>query len=48
MPFSVSWHTLLKEANDVPTDATLVTPLSHKEFEIADAGSRRHYRVYLP
>jgi hypothetical protein len=36
MTFSVSWHTLLDEADDLPADATLVTPLSHKEFRITD------------
>lgn len=25
MPFSVSWHTLLDEAEELPSDATLIT-----------------------
>ena len=41
MPFSVSWHTLLDEADDLPGDATLVTPLSHKEFRITDTQEHR-------
>jgi hypothetical protein len=44
MPFSVSWHTLLDEADDLPADATLVTPLSHKEFRITDT---QEYRVII-
>ena len=36
MPFSVSWHTLLDEFNDLPEDATLITPLSHNRFQISD------------
>ena len=41
MPFSVSWHTLLDEAEDLPADATLMTPLSHKEFRITDTQEHR-------
>jgi len=41
MPFNVSWHTLLDEADDLPADATLVTPLSHKEFRITDTQEHR-------
>jgi hypothetical protein len=41
MPFSVSWHTLLDEADDLAGDATLVTPLSHKEFRITDTQEHR-------
>jgi hypothetical protein len=41
MPFSVSWHTLLDEADDLPADATLVTPLSHKEFRITETQEHR-------
>ena len=41
MPFSVSWHTLLDEAEDLSADATLMTPLSHKEFRITDTQEHR-------
>jgi hypothetical protein len=41
MPFSVSWHTLLEEVDDLPADATLVTPLSHKEFRITETQEHR-------
>lgn len=41
MPFSVSWHTLLDEAEKLPSDATLVTPLSHKRFRITDTQEHR-------
>jgi len=36
MPFSVSWHTLLDELDDLPDGATLLTPLSHDRFRIRD------------
>ena len=41
MPFSVSWHTLLDEAEELPPDATLITPLSHKRFRITDTQEHR-------
>jgi len=47
MPFSVSWHTLLDEADDVPSGATLVTPLSHREFRITDVQEHRIIIEYV-
>lgn len=41
MPFSVSWHTLLDELDDLPDGATLVTPLSHSRFRISDVQEQR-------
>lgn len=41
MPFTVSWHTLLEELEDLPDDAELVTPLSHKRFQIGDVQEHR-------
>jgi hypothetical protein len=41
MPFSVSWHTLLDALEDLPSDATLVTPLSRKAFRITDVQEHR-------
>jgi hypothetical protein len=41
MPFSVSWHTLLEEADELPADATLITPLSHERFRITDTQEHR-------
>lgn len=41
MPFSVSWQTLLEEAENLPPDATLVTPLSRKRFRITDVQEHR-------
>jgi hypothetical protein len=41
MPFSVSWHTLLEHAEDLPDGSTLVTPLSHKRIRIADVQEHR-------
>ncbi|PSP92529.1 hypothetical protein BRC91_12995 [Halobacteriales archaeon QS_4_62_28] len=36
MPFSVSWHTLLDELDELSEGAELITPLSHDRFRIAD------------
>jgi len=47
MPFSVSWHTLLEEANDLPAGATLVTPLSHHEFRVTDVQEQRVVVEYV-
>jgi hypothetical protein len=41
MPFSASWHTLLDELDDLPADATLLTPLSHTQFRISDVQEQR-------
>ncbi|MFB6101150.1 MAG: hypothetical protein ABEJ73_01120 [Haloplanus sp.] len=41
MPFSVSWHTLLDELDDLPEDATLLTPLSHDRFRVTDVQEQR-------
>ena len=41
MSFSVSWHTLLDKAEELPSDATLITPLSHKRFHITDTQEHR-------
>ncbi|APW99957.1 hypothetical protein CHINAEXTREME_20255 [Halobiforma lacisalsi AJ5] len=41
MPFSVSWHTLLDELDDLPGGATLITPLSHNRFQVTDVQEQR-------
>jgi len=41
MPFSVSWHTLLDELDDLPDGAELITPLSHDQFRITDVQEHR-------
>lgn len=41
MAFSVSWHTLLDELDDLPEGATLITPLSHKRFQVSDVQEHR-------
>ncbi len=41
MPFSVSWHTLLEELENLPEGATLVTPLSHDRFRVSDIQEQR-------
>jgi hypothetical protein len=41
MPFSVSWHTLLDELDDLPEGSTLITPLSNDRFRITDVQEQR-------
>ncbi|MFA9417911.1 hypothetical protein [Natrinema sp. HArc-T2] len=41
MPFSVSWHTLLEHLDELPADATLITPLSHSHIHITDIQEHR-------
>jgi acetolactate synthase small subunit len=41
MPFSVSWHTLLDELDELPDGTELITPLSHKRFRIVDVQEHR-------
>ena len=41
MPFSVSWHTLLEELEELSGGATLITPLSHERFRITDIQEHR-------
>ena len=40
-PFSVSWHNLLEELDDLAEGATLITPLSHDRFRISDVQEQR-------
>ncbi|ERH07891.1 MAG: protein of unknown function (DUF2800), partial [Halonotius sp. J07HN4] len=40
-PFSVSWHNLLEELDDLSEGATLITPLSHDRFRISDVQEQR-------
>ena len=41
MPFSVTWHTLLDECENLAEDATLLTPLSQSRFRITDVQEHR-------
>jgi hypothetical protein len=41
MPFTVGWHNLLENAEELPPDATLLTPLSRKPFRITDTQEHR-------
>ena len=41
MGFSASWHTLLTELEELPDDATLITPLSHDQFRISSVQEQR-------
>jgi hypothetical protein len=41
MTFAASWHNLLENAEELPPDATLLTPLSRKPFRITDVQEHR-------
>jgi hypothetical protein len=41
MPFSVSWHTLLDELEELSEGAELITPISHDRFRITDVQEHR-------
>jgi len=41
MPFSVSWHTLLDELDELPERSTLITPLSNDRFHVTDVQEQR-------
>jgi hypothetical protein len=41
MTFTASWHNLLEHAEELPSDATLLTPLSRKPFRISDVQEHR-------
>ena len=41
MAFSASWQTLLRELEELPDDATLITPLSHDRFSISSIQDQR-------
>ena len=41
MTFNASWHNLLENAEELPSDATLITPLSRKPFRITDVQEHR-------
>ncbi|WP_302081029.1 hypothetical protein [Salinibaculum rarum] len=47
MSFSVSWHTLLDELDNLPEDATLLTPLSHDRFHVTDVQEQRVIIAFL-
>jgi hypothetical protein len=40
MSYSASWHTLLEQIEELPADATLLTPVTHKALRIT--GSQDH------
>jgi hypothetical protein len=41
MPFSVTWHTILDELDEVPPDTSFHTPLSEKPFRLEDVQEHR-------
>lgn len=46
MSFSASWHTLLENVEELPSDATLLTPLSRKPFTVKDVQEHRVLVTY--
>ena len=46
MPFSVTWHTILDQLDEVPSDATFVTPLSERSFRVSDIQEHRLLMSY--
>jgi hypothetical protein len=47
MPFSVSWHTLLDELDDLPEGSTLITPISNDRFRVTDVQEQRAIIEFL-
>jgi hypothetical protein len=41
MSFSATWHNLIENVEELPPDATLLTPLSHKPFRVEDVQEPR-------
>ena len=41
MAFSAGWSTLLRKLEDIPDEATLVTPLSHDRFTVTSPQEQR-------
>jgi hypothetical protein len=41
MSFTATWNTLLEHLEELPSDATLVTPLSQKAFHVTDVQQHR-------
>ena len=41
MALTGSWDTLLRELEELPDEATLITPLSHARFTISDVQDQR-------
>ena len=41
MSFSVSWHNLLDKLDELPENATLITPLSHNPFRVTSVQEHR-------
>ena len=46
MPFSVTWHTILEQLEEIPSDATFVTPLSERSFRLSDVQEHRLLMSY--
>jgi len=41
MSFSMTWNNLLDNVEELPSDATLLTPLSRKPFRVTDTQEHR-------
>ena len=40
-PFGATWGTLIERCEDLPEDATLITPLSTRRFRVTDVQQQR-------
>jgi len=46
MSFVTSWHTLLDRLEEIPDDATIITPLSNRHLHVTDAQEHRVLVVF--
>jgi len=46
MPFSVTWHLIIEQLDEIPDDATFVTPLSERSFRLSDIQEHRLLMSY--
>jgi len=46
MPFSVTWHLIIEQLDEIPDDATFVTPLSERSFRLSDVQEHRLLMSY--
>ena len=46
MSFIVSWHTLLDRLEELPDEATIITPLSHRRLHVTDTQEHRVIVVF--
>jgi hypothetical protein len=47
MPFNSTWHELLNHLDELSEGASMVTPLSHRRFRIANT-QEQYYTQFIP